>query len=74
MSVSLQKVQQDKPVGAVWLVPHLPGEAWFQKLEQSPALWSAVPRRAGSLVDSRGCAVGDLCVDLWLVWAASMPV
>ena len=63
----ISKVRSDKPELVVFVVPHLPSAVWFQSLEKSAALWIQLPGRDDDLVDSRGCAVGRLCIDLWLV-------
>ena len=63
----LKKFTADEPELVLWVVPHLPGELWFQKLEALPALWCKLPGKSGDLVDSFYDPIGTFCFDLWFV-------
>jgi hypothetical protein len=66
-SLVLDKFNQEKPEFVVWVVPNLPAEDWFKKLEALPALWIPLAKAEDSLVDPFGDPVGLFCIDLWIV-------
>jgi hypothetical protein len=75
------KIQDQKPLYVVMVVPHMPCEKWFRRLESRPARWemlNVAQREIGCgvaeadvLVDAQGHGVGELVFPIWLLEASA---